>query len=164
MGNYSFKKDFNNSKQNEFFAKGVLAECCGPVLQRIDEVPKKLQVFGDLMLTYHDGTEVFVECKEDFMTRHTGNLAIECFCREKPSGISISKAHFWLITAHTNHGIELYLIETETLRNLIDRKKYKKLHTTGGDKGSNTHNYLFDRNLIKEKSKILFEKGKANIQ
>ena len=65
-----------------------------------------------------------IEVKRDRWTYKTGNIAVEYWCRNKPSGISVSKANWWafIITADNKDDIIL-LIESNALKKIC-RKYY----------------------------------------
>jgi hypothetical protein len=70
------------------------------------------------------------EVKTDFMTKNTGNIAVEFESRGKPSGIAVTKADHWAF--HISDKCTI-VIETERLKEL-SRYYYKsKGFAYGGD-------------------------------
>lgn len=71
------------------------------------------------------------EVKRDFKASETGNVAIECECRGRPSGIATTQAHFWHIwLSGSEYQDEVAITIT------IDRlRRLAKIspHTYGGD-------------------------------
>jgi hypothetical protein len=71
-----------------------------------------------------------VEVKTDFMTKNTGNIAVEFESRGKPSGIAVTKADHWVFHIPNKCTI---IVETMRLKEL-SRKYYKsKGYSLGGD-------------------------------
>lgn len=83
-----------------------------------------------------DNKSVFVEVKQDFSCFRTGNVGVEYSCRGKPSGISVSKADFYIYKIHQNYlfteqvnkiepekpnEITIILIDKKKLKNCIDQ-------------------------------------------
>lgn len=95
----------------------------------------------DLLVSTEKGL-LKIEVKEDFTCYKTGNIGLEFHCREKPSGISVSEANLYVFKVHAPHGIRYIFIKTCVLRDMIERKMYHRV-VNGGDRGSNSLNYLF---------------------
>jgi hypothetical protein len=95
------------------------------------------------LLIERKGKKYTVEIKEDFTCKYTGNVGVEYECRGKPSGISVSKADFYVYKLHTYKGIQIYMLKTNILKKMIKDKVYYRI-VNGGDRGSNSMNYLFD--------------------
>jgi hypothetical protein len=71
-----------------------------------------------------------VEVKTDFMTKNTGNIAVEFESRGKPSGIAVTKADHWVFHIPNKCTI---IVETNRLKEL-SRMYYKsKGFSLGGD-------------------------------
>lgn len=100
------------------------------------------------------GKVVTIEIKEDFTCEKTGNVGLEYSCREKPSGISVSKADYYIYKLHTRRGIVYVMHKTAILKAMIEEKKYFTT-VNGGDKGSNSLNYLFKYNEFIKTGQIL---------
>lgn len=136
MAHYNFKKDLAVSKKTEKRVAEILE----------DLYDAEILEFGDDIrydiLTKINDVEVSFEVKEDFMCKKTGNVSLEFSCRGKPSGIEATEADCFIYVVHTKDDVEYFLFETETLKEMVERKNYFRI-VNGGDKGSNTLNYLF---------------------
>jgi hypothetical protein len=97
----------------------------------------------------------------------TGNIAVEWFCRDKPSAISTSKADYWIFIFPLLN--EIWKIKTSELRKLIKdfqdglyqdnwtSELYFKNVPGGDDDGTGEGRsklYLFRRNDVKHLFKI----------
>lgn len=94
----------------------------------------------------HNGKKITYECKTDFY-KDTGNLFVEIKCRDKWSGICVTKAD-WFVTYFKTTN-EIWYIKTEDLKQLIKNNEHR-LSTMAGDKGSRTKGYLIDKNKYRE--------------
>lgn len=160
MSNYNFHKDLKRSHQSEKHTAGLFFKHYPDKIDNI--IPDKTGAY-DFQIYLKTGGLVTVEQKEDLRHAKSGNVAIEHFSRGKPSGISRTKADFYLIIAHAKNGPPTYLlIATKELKRLIAEKEYKFEHKTGGDPGSNTCNYLFDFKLLCKYGKVLFNDPKKS--
>jgi hypothetical protein len=97
----------------------------------------------------------YYEVKYDNKASTTGNIFIENVQFNKPSGIDITKADYYIIVLNsTNYfNIEKYLflkITTRKLRKLIKKELYDKYYVDRNKSG-----YLFNANLIKQYSKVI---------
>ena len=109
----------------------------------------------DLLVEMPSKKQVTIEIKEDFSCQRTGNVGVEYECRGKPSGISVSQAGFYLYKVHEPSGEKrLYIIQTENLKKMIKEHKWFR-EVCGGDPGSNSRNYLFKLDVIKENFKCV---------
>lgn len=72
-----------------------------------------------------------VEVKRDFAVSKTGNVAIEHMCRDKPSGIVTTEAHWWAIAldGEKYNSEVVVLVKTHRLKKLIEGARI----TNGGD-------------------------------
>ena len=96
------------------------------------------------------GNPISVEVKEDFMCEKTGNVGVEYHCRGKHSGIAISKSDFYVYKVHRpDKKVCMYAIKTVDLKQMIKDNLFFR-RVTGGDKGSNSKNYLFRLPVIQE--------------
>lgn len=93
--------------------------------------------------TYEIKTDV--KCAPAF---DTGNLFIEFESRGKLSGISVTKAD-WFVT-YFKYLKEIWFIKSEDLRLLIKENSFP-VFRNAGDIGSATHGYLINRKKYKEK-------------
>jgi hypothetical protein len=152
MGNYDFKRDLAVAKKTEREIAHLL-ECVWEDSEIIDfEDTNKY----DLLVKLKNGTNVKVEIKEDFMCKYTGNVALEFESRGKPSGISVSKADYYLYKIHHRDSVVYTLHAIDVLRDKVKNKKYFRI-VNGGDEGSNTMNYLFKyKDFIRNSLNIYF--------
>lgn len=99
------------------------------------------ELFGDLWAPV--GEVVCLEVKADFKCGKTGNVPVEFEYRtlsgdEKPSGISVTKAHHWVFVIGTKARV---FVETERLKELARRAINDGRHAWIGD-GGRFHNAL----------------------
>jgi hypothetical protein len=148
--NYDFKKDFPVARKTEGQIAKFLVETQNMVF--VDECNNSDY---DIRMKFSSGKEVTIEIKEDFSCARTGNVGVEYECRGKESGISVSKADFYLYKVHTPEGKKsVYIIQTHKLKEMIENNLYHRT-VVGGDPGSNSKNYLFKLNVVKENFKFL---------
>jgi len=89
------------------------------------------------------GNKTFTfEVKQDFTCAHTGNVGVEFECRGRKSGISVSKSDYYVYIIHRPDGKKVFILPTKNIKNMIARKEYSRI-VSGGDRGSNSMNYLF---------------------
>lgn len=106
-----------------------------------------------LMRKQSDGKLFSFEVKEDFTHARTGNIGLEFECRGKPSGISVSKSDYYIYKLHNrNKTVSVYLIRTDTLKWMVQEKKYFRI-VNGGDEGSNSMCYLFRHDVFTAEAK-----------
>ncbi len=83
------------------------------------------------MEIHYQGETITFECKADTFAKRTGQIAIEYECNGKPSGITTTKADYWV---HFFAGSNKYLmIPTDELRAVIDGNGYAR-KCSGGDR------------------------------
>jgi len=93
---------------------------------------------------------ITVEIKEDFTCARTGNIGIEYHCRGKKSGIDVTEAGYYCIKAHTSSTTaELLLMTVADLKSLIVAECYFR-KVNGGDPASQSLNYLFKLDVIRD--------------
>ena len=110
----------------------------------------------DLEIVTRKGKVFTVEVKEDFICNRTGNIGLEFECRGKPSGISVSKSSHYVYKVHCPDGmIRFYIIKTDELRKMIEEKSYSRV-VSGGDKGSNSMNYLWPLGVFAKSATQIF--------
>ncbi|HCW07145.1 MAG TPA: hypothetical protein DGG95_07260 [Cytophagales bacterium] len=138
MPNYDFNKDLPIAKKTE--------REVGQLMQSKYTGFKVLK-YGDdnrfdILASFQNKTMTF-EVKEDFTHAKTGNVGLEFSCRGKLSGISVSKAEYYIYKIHNADGTcGIYLFRTEVLKKMANDKLYFRI-VNGGDVGSNSMNYLF---------------------
>jgi hypothetical protein len=137
MGNYDFKRDLAVAKNTEKRVALILEHKFG---YKVTEYNKDNKY--DLAVETKNEDLVTIEVKEDFMCKLTGNVALEFECRGKLSGINVSEADYYIYVIHRKTGIEYWSLKIKTLKEMIKNKEYFRI-VNGGDKGSNTMNYLF---------------------
>ena len=81
------------------------------------------------------------EVKTDELSLKTNNLFIEFESYKKPSGISASKAHYYIFS----DTIDYYLIETQKLKEILNNVINKKIVST---KDKLTFGYLVRKEVI----------------
>lgn len=142
-GQYSFQEDINIGKNGEdamidyYVSQGCI------LLERCETID-----FDAAFL--FKGQRITAEIKTDVLQPDRGNIAIEFSCRGKASGINATKAEYY-VTYFPFLG-EIWSIKCDDLRNLI--KKHKPKVVIGGDKGSNTYLYLFNRKKYRKYFKV----------
>ena len=148
MGNYNFKKDLIEGNRGEQIACKEL-EAKGYTFVSYNNDNKY-----DIKMKYKD-KEVTFEVKTDIYKRNgvlfdTGNMAIEYKCRGKLSGISVTKADYFVyLQVVTN---EMWICKVSDLKEYLKSNKDEyRLTTESGDDGSKTHLCLIKRNIVKKK-------------
>lgn len=156
MGNYKFSEDLKVAKKTEHEVAELLEKFyCAEI--------KEFKTNSDYdILAEIKGKEYKFEVKEDFMCVDTGNVALEFECRGKPSGITISDADYYIYKLVMKDGPEYILHSTKELKAMIEKKKYFRI-VIGGDKGSNTMNYLFKYNAFLRNGKHVFVEGETTL-
>lgn len=142
MANYVFHKDLAVSKKTEVHVAEVLSQISGATIKVLNNNRD-----FDILLE-HNGNDIFIEVKEDFMAAKTGNIAVEYECRGKPSGIATSKSDVYAYVVHeADQTKNLYLTDIKVLKEAINKKAYTR-KVVGGDRGSNTKMYIFKKNVF----------------
>ena len=109
----------------------------------------------DLLLSKGE-SQISVEVKEDFTCEKTGNVGVEFRCRGKDSGIRTTRADYYVYKVHAKSGIEFLMISVEKLRSMIDKELYHRV-VVGGDRDSNSMNYLFHLETFRKHSRRVFQ-------
>jgi len=149
MANYNFNKDILLGEDGEATVVKYLESKGGKLVtdNKNNEYDVIINYKGN-EIKYEIKTDVFCTDKLD-----TGNLFIEFECRGKPSGITVTKAK-WFVTYYKHLG-EIWFIETDKLLELINRKSFRTTKQSG-DVGSNTKGYLINRKRYKELFKVKY--------
>jgi len=84
--------------------------------------------------------------------RDTGNIFIEFYCRNKPSGITTTTADVWMNFFF--HLKELWMIPVSKLRQLISNNEFR-ISEESGDINSHTKGYLIPRNNFRNHFKVI---------
>jgi hypothetical protein len=140
-GSYNFKKDIILGEEGEEFIKEFL------IKKGFVFISDNKNNNFDLIMSYKD-REFKYEIKTDVLLskeNDTGNLVVEFESRNKPSGISITKADYFVYFI-PKLG-EIWNIRVDKLKKLINKNNFKKV--VGGDVGSNTKMYLIKRENFK---------------
>jgi hypothetical protein len=145
---YNFKKDFPIAQETEREVAALLVKLYDAEILGFEDT-NKYDILAKIK-----GVEYKFESKEDFICETTGNIGLEFSCRNKPSGIQVSQADFYIYKAHTKKGIVFIMHNTKTIKNMIARKEYFRI-VNGGDKGSNSLNYLFKYDVFIKRARIL---------
>jgi hypothetical protein len=87
------------------------------------------------------------EVKTEPMSLKTGNFFIEFYGYGKKTGITITKANFYIISDTINY----YLINVNVLKEIIDNNKFPMQKT----RDKTTIGYLVSKNIIIENSIII---------
>jgi hypothetical protein len=153
MANYNFEKDIELGEDGERTVRFDLESVGGKFIgdnkdnshDLIMEMPIR-SISEYKLVSYEVKTDVF--CRPDL---DTGNIFIEFESRGKESGISVTKAE-WFVT-YFKHFNEIWYIKSNKLRQLISENKFKT-HNDSGDLGSNTKGYLIPRYQFKKFFKV----------
>jgi len=141
MGQYDFKEDLPVAQETEKEVAEVL----------IRQYNAEILGFNDDykydILARIKGKEFKIEVKEDFMCGDTGNAAVEFSCRGKPSGIQTTEADYYIYKMHKEDGIKYTIHKVEAIKKMIDNGLFFRI-VNGGDKDSNSLNYLFKYNIF----------------
>ena len=144
MPHYNFRKDHKIARKTERQIADYLVTKGYEFIDECDNADY------DIRMKTPAGEVITIEIKEDFTCQKTGNIGLEYHCRGKPSGISISKADFYLYKTHEPSGEKnMYVIKTSNLKEMIEERLYHRT-VNGGDPGSNSLNYLFKLDVVKE--------------
>jgi len=152
MSNYNFHADLKRAESTEDFVAKILQKHFGKSFLSLEWGQASKFYDFKLVTTF---LSVRLELKEDFYGKKSGNVAIETKSWGKPSGVTTTKAKFWLLMCHTNQGRILYSIKASKLRDLINEKKYVRF-VEGGDKKA-SEMYLIKRSVIEDNAHILWE-------
>jgi hypothetical protein len=114
-----------------------------------------IEICNDATFDFQLSNGKYYEVKYDNKASTTGNIFIENVQFNKPSGIDITKADYYIIVLNsTNYfNIEKYLflkIIKRSLRKLIKKELHDKYYVDKNKSG-----YLFNVNLIKQYSKVI---------
>lgn len=138
MANYDFKKDIVIGEEGEnILIKDLIA--LGATFESNNKTNSH-----DIIVKYKD-KEVTYECKTDIFS-DTGNMFIETKSRGKESGISVTKAK-WFVTYFKRLN-ELWYIETTELKKILSEYEHTYIKNVG-DKDSNTEGYLLNKNMFR---------------
>lgn len=139
MANYNFNKDLLIGEAGE----NVIIEdlvSMGAVYEsnNKDNSHDIIMIFKNKRISYECKTDVFYD---------TGNMFIEISCRGKDSGISITKAK-WFVTYFKQLN-EIWYIKTDNLKEILKNHKHV-IRKQSGDAGSNTIGVLLNKNMFRD--------------
>ena len=143
-GQYDFKKDIITGEQGQKFIRTFL-EQKGFIY--VDECNTNEY---DLKMSYQS-KEYTYEIKTDVYKTNTGNMVIEFESRGKPSGISVTKADFF-VTYFPFLG-EVWNISSNDLKRLINDIK-PMIFEHAGDQSSNTRLYRLKKSEVASHFKV----------
>ena len=148
MPEYSFYKDLPIAKKTEYEISKLIEKLyTGKTVEyRNDNKYDFKTIINNKPFTF--------EVKEDFTCERTGNVGLEYESWARPAGISVSQADYYIYKIHTQNGIKVVLFRTTTLKNMVANKEYFRI-VCGGDKGSNSMNYLFKLDVILNNGKVI---------
>ena len=154
--NYDFAKDLPIAKKTEKQIAEFLVEHQNMTfIGTSDTIPGVKRSDFDIRMAFPTGKQVDIEVKEDFTCERTGNIGVECESWGRASGIEISKADYYLYKVHMpNKKIGVFITSTKVLKQMIEDRKYHRI-IVGGDPGSNSKNYLFYLDVVKENFKLI---------
>ena len=144
MANLNFKQDLVLGNDGEDVIKEFLQTKGAKYLNSNNDNKYDLKMLvKNKTKTYEIKTDVLCSPKKD-----TGNLFVEFQCRNKPSGIQVTEAD-WFVT-YFKFLDEIWFIKTKDLKTLIDENDFYVIKNAG-DLGSKTHGYLINRKRFKDK-------------
>lgn len=147
MAEYNFEKDLIVGLEGESKIIKLLENFGGKLISTCNNNKNDFTMsFNNEEILYEVKTDVLVKPKKD-----TGNIFIEFKSRGKESGISVTKAK-WFVT-YFKYLNEVWFIQTDKLKELINTNSFKFV-TNAGDPGSFTHGYLIPRNKFSSYFKI----------
>jgi len=149
MAHYNFKQDIVVGEDGEKIVTEWLCDSYNGKLLADNKTNSHDVViqFPKKTLSFEIKTDVFVSPYYD-----TGNMFIEYESRNKPSGISVCRADYFI--TYFKYLNELWMIKTTDLQNLINSVNFR-VFKNAGDKGSNTHGYLIPRKKHQPNFKVV---------
>ena len=102
---------------------------------------KLIKFNDDYRYNFKTSDEIKYEVKTDELSLKTNNLFIEFESYKKPSGVIISKSHYYIFC----NTIDYYLTETQKLKEILNNIENKKIVST---KDKLTYGYLIKEQLI----------------
>lgn len=103
----------------------------------------------DLKISYENGRTIKYEVKADRQTHITKNIAIEYKCNNIDSGITTTKAKYYIYYIIKNDKIiDTYKISVKRIKRYINQHKYHK--TIFGGDGGRSQMYLFNKDIFEK--------------
>lgn len=144
MNYYDYSSDKPLAEECEYEVACKICERFGCGFERYNNDNKY-----DILFKGKNDKYIKVEVKQDFTCARTGNVGVEYECRGKASGIQTSEADLYCFRIHESETVyNDYLIPVKELKSMIVNKLFKAI-VVGGDKGSNSKNFLFDLEIFK---------------
>lgn len=142
MGELEFNKDIKLGNEGEdVVIKDLISLGATLISKNNDNKYDFIMNFKGTQISYEVKTDVFVAPGFD-----TGNLFVEYECRNKPSGIKVTKADYFV--TYFLFFNQIWYIKTSDLNTLIENNKFPI--GIGGDPGSKSTGYLIPREKFKE--------------
>ena len=135
MANYKFSKDLIIGQKGEDIILEQLKLMGGRFVSRGDDNKH------DLTLLYKDKLVTY-ECKTDLFP-DTGNYFVETKCRNKLSGIYVTKADYFV--TYFVKSNEIWFIKTDKLKSIVNNGDSHKKVFYAGDANSGTEAFLIKK-------------------
>jgi hypothetical protein len=103
---------------------------------------KGLFLDWDIKTLYNNKEETY-EVKSDEISSRTGNICVEYASSGKPSGITSTKADYWVNFSLFPTRYELHIIPIDILREMIKNKQY--VRSCKGGTGMRSEMYLISK-------------------
>ena len=143
MGQYNFKLDIKEGQTGEANIISFLEKKGLKYLNSNNDNKYDIKMIKDNKeITYEIKTDTW--CNK---LRDSGNIFVEFECRNKPSGILVTEAK-WFVTYFKNLN-QIWFIKTSVMKQLIKTENFQ-IKRQSGDVGSNTCGYLIPRNNYKK--------------
>lgn len=152
MANYNFNKDLDLGINGECIIQKDLERLGGILISNNDNNTHDLKMQmpdrtdGFKIITYEIKTDTYCRPYKD-----TNNMFIEFECRGKLSGISVTKADWFVM--YYPYLKDAWYIKTSKLKKIISENDFKIIEQ-GGDVGSATKGYLIPRYQFKKYFKV----------
>jgi len=165
MANYKFSKDLVIGQKGEDIILEQLKLMGGKFVSRGHDNKH------DLILSYKDKLVTY-ECKTDLFP-NTGNYFVETKCRNKPSGIYVTKADYFV--TYFVKDSEIWFIKTDRLKSIINNGDNHRKVYYAGDANSGTEAFLIKKwkyrkefliinvNPIKSQSLLLYQSNLSHL-
>lgn len=147
MGQYNFNLDIKEGQEGEKYIINFLESKKLIYLNSNNDNKYDIKMLkNNKEITYEIKTDTW--CNQN---RDSGNIFVEFECRNKPSGIQVTEAQ-WFVTHFRDLG-HIWFIKTSVMKELIKTENFK-IKKQSGDAGSNTCGYLVPRNQYKKYFKV----------
>ena len=122
--NYNFDKDLKDGKKGEQVIRHLVESVMGLKYIKDNDTNAFDLLFqgnGEDPTTFEVKTDLW---EQDWGKGGSGNMAIEYKCRGKPSGISVTKATYFVYYLVNVSDKQIWIIEVDKLRDLILSEKF----------------------------------------